>query len=130
MTSNYRDAYWTLAQLVAHHTINGCNLRAGDLFGSGTLSGPEPSQAGSLLELTRGGTQPIRLSNGETRGYLEDGDTVILRGRCRARRVSRRSASESAGAPCCLRARAADLRGASLYENEKAARAASHVTRS
>ncbi len=82
MTSNYRDAYWTLAQLVAHHTINGCNLRAGDLFGSGTLSGPEPSQAGSLLELTRGGTQPITLSNGETRGYLEDGDTVILRGRC------------------------------------------------
>jgi fumarylacetoacetase len=82
MTSNYRDAYWTLAQLVAHHTINGCNLRAGDLFGSGTLSGPEPSQAGSLLEMTRGGTQPIKLSNGETRGYLEDGDTVILRGRC------------------------------------------------
>jgi len=82
MTSNYRDAYWTLAQMVAHHTINGCNLRAGDLFGSGTLSGPEPEQAGSLLELTRGGTQPIRLSNGETRGYLEDGDTVILRGRC------------------------------------------------
>jgi len=82
MTSNYRDAYWTLAQMVAHHTINGCNLRAGDLFGSGTLSGPEPSQAGSLMELTRGGTQPLRLSNGETRGYLEDGDTVILRGRC------------------------------------------------
>jgi fumarylacetoacetase len=82
MTSNYRDAYWTLAQLVAHHTINGCNLRAGDLFGTGTLSGPTPSQAGSLLEMTRGGTQPIKLSNGETRGYLEDGDTVILRGRC------------------------------------------------
>ena len=83
MTSNYRDAYWTLAQLVAHHTVNGCNLRSGDLFGSGTLSGPEASQAGSLLELTRGGAQPITLSSGETRGFLEDGDTVILRGRCR-----------------------------------------------
>jgi fumarylacetoacetase len=68
---------------VAHHTINGCNLRAGDLLGSGTLSGPEPTQAGSLLELTGGGTRPIALSNGETRGYLEDGDTVILRGHCR-----------------------------------------------
>ena len=82
MRSNFSDAYWTLAQLVAHHTINGCALRPGDLFGSGTLSGPNPDQAGSLLELTRGGTQPITLSNGETRGYLEDGDTVILRGHC------------------------------------------------
>jgi fumarylacetoacetase len=83
MQSNFRDAYWTLAQLVAHHTVNGCSLRAGDLFGSGTLSGPGPEQAGSLLELTKGGTQPITLSNGELRGYLEDGDTVILRGFCK-----------------------------------------------
>jgi fumarylacetoacetase len=80
--SNYRDAYWTVDQLVAHHTINGCNLRDGDLFGSGTLSGPRPEEAGSLLELTEGGRQPIRLSNGETRTFLEDGDTVILQGFC------------------------------------------------
>ncbi|WP_280155078.1 fumarylacetoacetase [Piscinibacter sp. XHJ-5] len=80
--SNYRDAYWTVDQLVAHHTINGCNLRDGDLFGSGTLSGPRPEQAGSLLELTQGGRQPLRLSNAETRAFLEDGDTVILRGFC------------------------------------------------
>ncbi len=82
MQSNYSDACWTLAQLVAHHTVNGCALRPGDLFGSGTLSGPNPDQAGSLLELTRGDTQPITLSNGETRGYLDDADTVILRGHC------------------------------------------------
>jgi fumarylacetoacetase len=82
MRSNYADAYWTVAQMVAHHTVNGCNLRAGDLFGSGTLSGPAPNQGGSLLELSNGGKRPIRLSNGETRTFLEDGDTVILRGYC------------------------------------------------
>ncbi|MHB9842102.1 fumarylacetoacetase [Paraburkholderia terrae] len=82
MRSNYADAYWTVAQMVAHHTVNGCNLRTGDLFGSGTLSGPAADQGGSLLELTLGGKQPIRLSNGETRTWLEDGDTVILRGYC------------------------------------------------
>jgi fumarylacetoacetase len=81
--SNFADAYWTVAQLVAHHTVNGCNLSTGDLFGSGTLSGPSPEQGGSLLELAQGGKQPLRLSNGETRAYLEDGDTVILKGYCR-----------------------------------------------
>jgi len=81
--SNFAEAaYWTVAQLVAHHTINGCSLAAGDLFGSGTLSGPRPEQAGSLLELTVGGKQPLVLSNGEVRTYLEDGDTVILKGLC------------------------------------------------
>ena len=82
-TSNYADAYWTVAQLVAHHTVNGCNLRPGDLFGSGTLSGPGPGQGGSLLELSQGGKVAFRLSNGESRTFLEDGDTVILRGACR-----------------------------------------------
>ena len=82
MRSSYADAYWTVAQMVAHHTVNGCNLRTGDLFGSGTLSGPLPDQGGSLLELTHGGKQSLRLSNGETRTWLEDGDTVILRGYC------------------------------------------------
>ncbi|RZI88125.1 MAG: fumarylacetoacetase, partial [Variovorax sp.] len=75
-------AYWTAAQLVAHHTVNGCNLQPGDLLGSGTLSGPEPDQAGSLLELTLGGKQPITLPNGESRTFLEDGDTLSLRGFC------------------------------------------------
>jgi fumarylacetoacetase len=79
---NYCDAYWTLAQLVAHHTVNGCNLRSGDLLGTGTLSGPEPEQGGSLLELTEGGSRPIALANGERRSFLGDGDTVILRARC------------------------------------------------
>jgi fumarylacetoacetase len=82
MQSNYRDAYWTVAQLVAHHTVSGCNLRSGDLFGSGTLSGPQPDQGGSLLELSLGGKRPIALSNGEQRTFLEDGDSVILRGYC------------------------------------------------
>ena len=80
--SNYRDAYWTVAQLVAHHTVNGCNLRAGDLFGSGTLSGPLPEQGGSLMELSAGGKKPLVLPNGEQRAWLEDGDTLTLRGYC------------------------------------------------
>ena len=81
--SNFTDAYWTAAQLVAHHTINGCSLSNGDLFGSGTLSGPTPEQAGSLLELTQGGRQAIRLSNGEMRTFLQDGDAITLRARCK-----------------------------------------------
>lgn len=80
--SNTQAMYWTVAQLVAHHSINGCQLQAGDLFGSGTLSGVSPGQHGSLLEITQGGKQPLRLSNGETRCFLEDGDEVILRARC------------------------------------------------
>jgi fumarylacetoacetase len=75
-------AYWTAAQLIAHHTVNGCNLNPGDLLGSGTLSGPTPGEAGSLLELSQGGKQPISLPNGETRSFLEDGDTLVLRGWC------------------------------------------------
>ncbi|HEY0745096.1 MAG TPA: fumarylacetoacetase [Steroidobacteraceae bacterium] len=80
--SNARHAYWNLAQMVAHHTINGCNLQPGDLLGTGTQSGPEKDEAGSLLELSNGGKQPLALPNGETRGFLEDGDTVIMRGWC------------------------------------------------
>ena len=75
-------AYWTAAQLIAHHTVNGCNLQPGDLLGSGTLSGPKPDQAGSLIELTGGGKQPITLPNGEKRTFLEDGDTLVMRGWC------------------------------------------------
>ena len=80
--SNFTDAYWTAAQLVAHHTVNGCNLRTGDLLGTGTLSGPLPDQAGSLLELSGGGKQTLQLSNGQARTFLDDGDAVTLRGRC------------------------------------------------
>jgi len=80
--SNYDSAYWTLAQLVAHHTLGGCNLRTGDLFGTGTLSGPGPGQGGSMLELSSAGQHPIQLPGGEQRSFLEDGDTVILRGAC------------------------------------------------
>jgi fumarylacetoacetase len=82
-TSNFADAsYWTLAQLVAHHTVNGCNLQVGDMFGSGTQSGSKPEEGGSLLEMSKGGKQPLELPNGERRTFLEDGDTVILRGHC------------------------------------------------
>jgi len=81
--SNTQNMYWTVAQMVAHHSVGGCKLQPGDLFGSGTLSGPEPTQFGSLLESTFGGKQPLTLANGETRTFLEDGDEVILRARCR-----------------------------------------------
>ena len=80
--TSYRHAYWTVAQMVAHHTVNGCNLQPGDLFGSGTLSGPTLDQAGALMELTQGGKAPLQLPNGEQRVFLEDGDSVTLRGWC------------------------------------------------
>ena len=81
--SNFADAaYWTVAQLVAHHTVNGCALRPGDLLGTGTLSGPRPEQAGSLLELTQGGKQPLMLDNGERRSFLLDGDQITLKAAC------------------------------------------------
>ena len=80
--SSFRDSWWTLGQMLTHHTVNGCNLKPGDLIGSGTQSGPQPEQAGSLLELTAGGKQPIALPGGEQRTFLEDGDRVILRGWC------------------------------------------------
>jgi fumarylacetoacetase len=84
MESNFRDAYWTVAQMLAHHTVNGCNLQTGDLLGTGTQSGPAPGQGGSLLELTSGGRTPVALPGGETRTFLEDGDEVILHARCSA----------------------------------------------
>lgn len=80
--TSYRHAYWTVAQMVAHHTVNGCNLLPGDFFGSGTLSGPTLDQAGALIELTEGGKRPVGLPNGESRTFLEDGDSVVIRGWC------------------------------------------------
>jgi len=81
-TGAFNDIYWTTAQLVAHHTSNGCNLRPGDLLASGTVSGPTKDSRGSLIERTWRGAEPLTLSSGETRAFLADGDEVILRGWC------------------------------------------------
>jgi fumarylacetoacetase len=82
--SNAHDLYWTPAQLIAHHTSNGCNLQIGDILATGTISGPAEASAGCLLELTRNGAQPILLPTGESRTFLADGDEIILRGSCEA----------------------------------------------
>ncbi len=81
--SNTTDLYWTLAQLVAHHTSGGCNLLPGDLFGTGTISGPTEAGWGSLSEQSLDGQRTISLASGETRSFLEDGDEVIFRAHCR-----------------------------------------------
>lgn len=80
--SNFAGAYWSVAQQLAHVTVNGTNVRPGDLYASGTISGPTPGTYGSLIELTWNGQHPIELPDGTTRTFLEDGDTVILRGWC------------------------------------------------
>ena len=80
--SNFRDAYWNVAQLITHHSVNGCKLQAGDLMGTGTLSGAAEGEEGSLLELTGNGKQPLELPWGEQRSFLEDNDEIILRARC------------------------------------------------
>ena len=79
---SFREMYWTIAQMLTHHTSNGCNLRAGDLLASGTVSGPGKDSRGCLLEQTWRGREPIRLPGGEERRFLEDGDEVIIRGYC------------------------------------------------
>jgi fumarylacetoacetase len=101
--SNFRHSYWATAQMVAHHTVNGCNLEAGDLFGSGTQSGPAPEEAGSLLELSRGGKQPLQLASGETRTFLLDGDRVIFRAWCERPGCARIGFGAAAGTilPAC-----------------------------
>jgi fumarylacetoacetase len=81
--SNFKYMYWTMAQQLVHHSINGCNVRAGDLMGSGTLSGPTKDSYGSLLELSWGGKEPITLKDGTTRTFLNDGDHILLRGYCK-----------------------------------------------
>ena len=81
-TSNLRDLYWSFAQMITHHTSNGCNLQPGDILASGTDSGPNPASEGCHLELTRRGTVPLQLPNGELREFLADGDEIILRGTC------------------------------------------------
>lgn len=80
--TNFKYMYWSIAQQLAHQTINGCNVRSGDIYGSGTISGPDPGSYGSMLELTWKGTKPLKLKDGSERKFLEDGDTVILKGYC------------------------------------------------
>jgi fumarylacetoacetase len=80
--TSFAQLYWTVAQMIAHHTSNGCNLAVGDLMGSGTVSGPDKTSWGSLLELTARGREPIALPGGEQRGFIEDGDEIIFRGFC------------------------------------------------
>jgi fumarylacetoacetase len=80
---NARHLYWTVAQLVAHHASGGCNLRPGDVFGTGTISAPQDDGLGSLLEISAGGRQPVALASGESRRFLENGDTVIMHAHCR-----------------------------------------------
>jgi fumarylacetoacetase len=96
-TCNLRDLYWSFAQMVAHHTSNGCNLMEGDLIASGTVSGPDEGSQGCLLEITRRGASPLRLPNGETRTFLENGDEVILRGFCEREGFPRMSFGECRG---------------------------------
>ncbi|CAH0995557.1 hypothetical protein EMA8858_01680 [Emticicia aquatica] len=85
--TNFKQMYWSIAQQISHHTINGCNLKIGDLLASGTISGSEPNSYGSMLELSWGGKNPIKLKNGETRTYLKDGDEVIISGFCKKNEI-------------------------------------------
>ena len=93
----FTDMYWTPAQLVAHHTMNGCPLRPGDLLASGTVSGTTKDSRGCLLELTWRGAEPLTLPNGETRKFLEDGDEVVMRGWCEAEGYARIGFGECRG---------------------------------
>jgi fumarylacetoacetase len=96
-STSFRHQYWSIAQMVAHHSVGGCSLQNGDLFGSGTISGPGPGEAGAIIELTRAGQSPIALADGETRSFLEDGDAVLLRGWCEKPGHARIGFGESRG---------------------------------
>jgi fumarylacetoacetase len=80
--SNFKYLYWSMAQQLAHHTSNGCRVNSGDMMGSGTISGPTPDSFGSMLELTWGGKNPLKLKDGSERKFIEDNDTVIIKGFC------------------------------------------------
>jgi fumarylacetoacetase len=96
-TASLADMYWTAAQMLTHHTSNGCNLRPGDLFASGTVSGPDKGSQGCMLELTRRGTEPVVLPTGEERKFLHDGDEIILRAYFQREGAARIGLGESAG---------------------------------
>ena len=99
--TSFKHQYWTVAQMVAHHTVGGCNLQPGDLLGSGTISGPDADQAGAMIELSRGGPQPADAGRGngatEQRGFLQDGDAVILKGWCEKPGAARIGFGENRG---------------------------------
>ena len=78
--SNFRHMYWSMRQQLAHHTINGCNIKVGDMMASGTISGDDPSAYGSMLELSWRGAKPLKLADGSERKFIHDGDRVIMRG--------------------------------------------------
>ncbi|WP_109477611.1 fumarylacetoacetase [Paraburkholderia sp. C35] len=96
-TTSFRHQYWTIAQMVSHHTINGCNLRAGDVLGSGTISGPGEGEAGALIELARNGANPVALTSGEERSFVQVGDEITLRGYCQKPGFARIGFGESRG---------------------------------
>lgn len=81
-TSNYKYMYWTMEQQLAHHTVNGCNINIGDMMASGTISGPDPKEYGSMMELTWRGTKPITLKDGSERKFVNDNDTITIKGHC------------------------------------------------
>jgi fumarylacetoacetase len=95
--SSFRESWWSVSQMLTHHSVNGCNLTAGDLFGTGTQSGSRPEEAGSLLELTAGGQRALQLQGGEARTFLEDGDRVTLRGWCERPGYARIGFGEASG---------------------------------
>lgn len=95
--SSFKHSYWNIGQMLAHHTIGGCNMNPGDLFGTGTQSGPTTTEAAAMIELTQGGKNPITLSNGETRSFLLDGDAVILKAWCERDGFARIGFGESRG---------------------------------
>ena len=105
------ELYWSFAQMVAHHTSNGCNLRSGDLLASGTISGLRPGEQGCLREITRRGAEPLKLPSGEERSFLQDGDEITIRGFCQREGLPRISLGECQGtivpATLCSRAAAA-----------------------
>ncbi len=86
-SSNYKYMYWTMEQQLAHHTVNGCNVNVGDMMASGTISGPDPSEYGSMMELTWRGTKPITLNDGTERKFVNDNDTIIIRGFCQKENI-------------------------------------------
>ena len=95
--TSFRHQYWTVAQMVAQHTMGGCNLQSGDLLGTGTISGPTAQEAGAIIEQTKGGREPITLEGGEQRAFLHDGDAVILRGWCESPSAARIGFGECRG---------------------------------
>jgi fumarylacetoacetase len=80
--SNFKHMYWSMAQQLAHHTVNGCNMRVGDMCASGTISGPDPDSYGSMLEISWKGSRPVKMPDGSERRFIQDGDTVIMKGHC------------------------------------------------